>query len=335
MILNAYTIVMLFIAILTGTLAIPLGVLSFRMYQRWGKTLYDDERTAIENRSYLLLHMATVMLFVKLLSWPIFYATHQSYVPNIPGVMCIFGITQLHPYLSSIVQIFKPVVFFSICGWLLLNRLDRGTETAPLFKRKFLFLSVVSIVAFVDSAGDLIYFTTFNIKAFVACCTTFFDIPERATAMLPISILGEGYERYMLPLYYLSNVLLIAFMGISYPRLTPHALRLTIIGVILALLNAVITIFAMFEVIAPKMMNLPYHHCIYCMWQYVPDTTFMTALFVIGTFSPGWALLLNLMGKHKETAITLKEYLRNLYFLCIVAIGTSLVMVTIHLLFKG
>jgi hypothetical protein len=335
MILNAYTIIMLFIAVLTGILAIPLGILSFKIYRKWGNPLYDEEKTAMVNRSYLLLLTAIVILFIKLLSWPFFYVTLQSYVPGIHGAMCIFGVTRIQPVLSGIVQILKPLVFFSIGGWLLLNRLDRKTETSPLFKRKFIFLSIVSVMIILDSVGDLIYFTGFDIKMFVSCCTTFFDIPERTTAMLPVSVLGEGYDSYMLPVYYASNILLIVFLVAAYPHLLARGLCLTAAGVVLMSLNTVITVFAMFEVIAPKIMNMPLHHCIYCMWQYSPDSVFITAFFILGMFSCGWAFALQTAGRHKETDILLKGYLRNLYLFACLTTAASLLMVTIHLLFKG
>ena len=78
--------------------------------------------------------MAVVILFIKLLSWPFFYATLQSYVPSIHGAMCIFGVTRIQPNMTTIAQILKPLVFFAVGAWLLLNRLDRKTETAPLLK---------------------------------------------------------------------------------------------------------------------------------------------------------------------------------------------------------
>jgi hypothetical protein len=249
--------------------------------------------------------------------------------------MCIFGVTRIQPVLSGIVQILKPLVFFSIGGWLLLNRLDRKTETSPLFKRKFIFLSIVSVMIILDSVGDLIYFTGFDIKMFVSCCTTFFDIPERTTAMLPVSVLGEGYDSYMLPVYYASNILLIVFLVAAYPHLLARGSCLTAAGVVLMSLNTVITVFAMFEVIAPKIMNMPLHHCIYCMWQYSPDSVFITAFFILGMFSCGWAFALQTAGRHKETDILLKGYLRNLYLFACLTTAASLLMVTIHLLFKG
>ncbi|MCL4456289.1 MAG: hypothetical protein M1147_03925 [Nitrospirae bacterium] len=335
MILNAFTIIMLFITVLTGVLAIPLGILSFKVYQRWGNALYDEEKTAIINRSYLLGLMATVILFVRLLSWPLFYAALQSYVPDVHGAMCIFGVTRLQPGLTGIVQVLKPLVFFSIGAWLLLNRLDRATETSPLFRRKFLFLSIVSVMIIMDSAGDLIYLTGFDVKTFVSCCTTYFDLPERPTAVITESLLGKGYDSYMLPLYYLSGALFIAFQFISYHRMRKgfsHSIKIGIIGFIIAVINAVITVLAMFEVIAPEVMNMPLHRCIYCMWQYSPHSILMTALFIIGTFSPGWSLILNIAGRDKETTATLERYLKNLNILGIAGIGTSILMAAVHLL---
>ncbi|MBI4848570.1 MAG: hypothetical protein HY808_08375 [Nitrospirae bacterium] len=337
MILNIYTIIMMFAAALTGVLAVPLGIMSFRIFQKWEKPLYAEERTDIENRSYLLLLTAAVILSLKLLTWPFFYVTLQSYIPSIRGAMCIFGVTQFYPSMSSALQLFKPLVFFLIGGWLLLNQLDRKTETSPLFRKKFLFLHLISFMVLIDSLGDLMYFTGFNTGSSVACCTTFFDVPERATAVLPLSILGEAYEKYMLPSYYTMNMSLLALMGVSYRGLQNNKLLppwMTIAGAILAVLTAVITIFAMFEVIAPELMGLPYHHCIYCMWQYVPDSVLITALFIIGIFSPCWALLLNIMGRHSETDAALKGYIMNLYFFGIISTGASMLMVTIHLMLK-
>jgi hypothetical protein len=345
MILNAYTIIVLFIAALTGILALMLAVFSLREYRRFSMAGTGEERTATENRSYLLLLIATVILVVKLLSWPFFYVTLQSYVPHIQGAMCIFGVLQVDAGFSSFLQILKPVMFFLVGGWLLLNNLDRTTETAPLFRRKLLFLSLVSVIALVDSAGDVMYFTSFEGKADVTCCTLFFDLPERTTAMLTKSVLGEEYARYLLPLYYMTNIFFIAFMVISYIRFLPgrfisppvnlQVLSLLGAGVVLSLLNAVISLFALFEIIAPKIMELPYHHCIYCMWQYAPDSIVLTALSVLGTFSVNWAFLLYITGRHKETVPHMIKYVRNLYFMGITALAASLAMVTIHFIAKG
>lgn len=334
MILNIYTIIMLFIAIITGLLAVPLGLFAFKIYKKCGSSLYDEEKTVIENRSYLLMLMATVILFVKLLTWPFLYVSLQSYIPNIQGAMCIFGVTQAQPLMSGLVQIIKPVVFFLIGAWLLLNRLDRKTETSPLFRKKFLFLSVVSIFVLSDSIVDFLYLTGFDIKVFVSCCTTFFDLPDRGVAGMAVSLLGEGYGRYLLPLYYISGLAFAASQIVLFRRLAAGSGLNAILtaGVVLSVINAVVTVLTMFEVIAPKVMNLPLHHCIYCMWQYEPHSIIMTALFIIGTFAPGWALILYNSGMHEETMHFLKKMLRKLSLAAMACILASMAIATLYMI---
>lgn len=334
MILNIYTIIMLFIAIITGLLAVPLGIFAFKIYKKWAGALYDEEKTVIENRSYLLMLMATVILFVKLLTWPFLYVSLQSYIPGIQGAMCIFGVTQNQPVLSAVVQIFKPVTFFIIGAWLLLNRLDRKTETSPLFRKKFLFLSMVSVLVLADSVLDFFYLTGFNIKVFVSCCTTFFDLPDRGVAGMAVSLLGEEYGRYLLPLYYISGIAFVVSQIILYRRLKRGSNLAAILttGVIIAVINAVVTVLAMFEVIAPKVMNLPLHHCVYCMWQYEPLSIITTALFIIGTFLPGWELVLYKAGRHEETEHILKENLKKMSIAGTACIVLSVLTATIYMI---
>jgi hypothetical protein len=316
---------------LTGVLALFLGIFSIKTYNKSGRPLTDEMKTAVENRSYLVLLSAVVVLLIKLFSWPLFYATLQSYVPHLHGAMCIYGVTQVNPLLSGSIQIFKPVVVFFIGGWLFLNSLDKTTETVPLFRKRLLLLSIASLFILADSIGDFIYFTSFDSKLDVACCSTFFDLPERPTAAIPSSIIGEDYERYMLPLYYATNILFAVFLGISRRNINIEKLVMPIALVVLSILNAVVTIFAMFEVIAPEAMKLPFHRCVYCMWQYRPDSIVMTAAFIIGAFSPAWALFLNVTGKNDETASHLKEYMKRLYFAGMTGIAVSLIMATIYL----
>jgi len=341
MILNTFTIISLFTAAVTGVIALVIVFFSLRVFYTSAPGLTSEEKTDVENRSYLLLYMATVILWVKLLSWPLFYFTLHSCVPYIPGAMCIFGVTQAQPYSGTTAQIIKPAVFFLIGGWLLLNGLDRHAETSPLFRRIIFFLGVLSIVVFADSVHDFMYLTSFDVSSDVSCCTTYFDLPDRASASVPVSLIGRDYEKYLLPFYYFSNVLMIAFLTVVSLRVfslkTPARYTMSVLfsGAMLSLINAAVTVIALFEVIAPVVMGLPLHRCIYCMWQYVPGTILMTAFFVIGSFSVCWALLLYLLGRHEETSVRLSMWLKNLYLFAVTCLGISLVMSIIYMLIKG
>lgn len=335
MILNTYTVTVLFAAVLTCILAVPLSVSAFRLSGRWGQG-GSEERSDLENRAYLLLTVATAVLSIKLLSWPFLYVTLQSCIPDVPGAMCIFGVTRVQPVLSAVVQIVKPLVFFGIGGWLLLNRLDRQAETAPLFRRKFLVLSAVGLLAAMDSGLEFFYITGFKAGSFVACCTTYFDLPDRMTATVPAALLGLEAERYLMPVYYFSGLVFIACQAISWSRLrrAGNAVPLVALaaGAGVALLHAAAAVFAAFEVIAPRAMDLPLHHCIYCLWQYSLLSIVMTAAFIIGVFAPGWALILAMWGRGEGTLSVLRRYLRSLTLLGVAGISAAMAIATWYIL---
>ncbi len=337
LILNTYTILFLFIAALTGLLAVPIGYLSLKTYLQTGNIVTEEERDTLVDRSYLLLLIASIVLAVKLGEWPLFYVALQNLIPHVHGAMCIFGVTQTQPILSDVVQVLKPFVFFGIGGWLILRRLGPAHEFFPLFRTKHLLLAAISLLIFMDSAMDLLYFTSFDTGADVACCTTVFDLAEGKQVALTTLLIGKGYDRVLLPLYFFSNITVIAFLAYSSVRMTrgkPSLLRTTAAGAILAAINAVITIAALFEVISPRAMDLPYHHCIYCMWQYAPMSIVMTALFVIGTFSPGWALMLAVAGRHQADETTLLAFQRKLALIGMGCIGLSVCMAMYYALLK-
>ena len=54
-----------------------------------------EDRTPLEERNYLLSLLALLLLGLNLASWPLLYLLLQSYVPDWPGVMCIYGVTRV------------------------------------------------------------------------------------------------------------------------------------------------------------------------------------------------------------------------------------------------
>ena len=96
--------------------------------------------------------------------------------------------------------------------------------------------------------------------------------------------------------------------------------------------NAAVFVLTQIEIHAPRIMGLPFHHCLYCLWQYVPDTILMYILFILGTFAIGWAFLLDMLGRTDETRDALPRSLKMLYGFAIFCLAASMVMNTIHLI---
>jgi hypothetical protein len=330
MILNVFSITEIFIGYISLLLMIWAGVLSLILGLRWRRASTVEERSEIEKRSHLVLLVAVVLLAIRLLNWPLFYATLQSFVPD------IFGVTQVKRILTGIAEIIKPVSFFLVGAWLLLHLLDQRTQTSPLMGRKLFFLSVAAIVVIAESLFDVVLMLKIAPGTMVSCCTTVTDILERPTRLVPKTVLGTGYESILGFGYYASNILLLVILGICLRRLrtSSSSPRRPLLGFVFlyAIFNAVLFLLTQIEVHAPKIMGLPFHHCLYCLWQYVPDTILMYILFILGTSAIGWAFLLDLVGRTGETIDALPGFLKILYGFSIFCLAASMIMNTVHLI---
>jgi len=331
MILNALSITMIFIGVFSALLAIWGGVSSFILYRKSGKTSTPEEKASLEDRSYLVLLIMVIVLLIRLINWPFFYATLQSFIPDIEGAMCIFGVTQVRPGLTRFLELLKPIIFFLIGGWLILNHLDRATKTSPLMRRKLLLLSIINLLVLVDSFGDILLMIGITPESLVSCCTTVTDILNRPTRTTPVSIFGPEYGRPLQALYFITHLALLGFIGAN---LKFRIFRRPILGLLFlfSILNASLFLLSQIEVFAPAMMHLPFHHCLYCLWQYVPDSILLFGSFSLGTFSVGWGFTTELFGRKEEVADLLPVYLRKIYLIAFFFLSASFIMLITHLL---
>ena len=336
MILNVFSIIEIFIGLISMILMAWGGSLALILAIRWRSASTVEEKSEIEKRSHLVLLVAVVVLGIRLFSWPLFYATLQSFVPDIDGAMCIFGVTQVKKTLIGVSELIRPVSFFLMGGWLLINSLDQKTRTSPLMGIKLYFLSITAVVVVAESLLDVALMFQIGPGALVSCCTTVTDILERPTRLIPQSVLGGEYKSILWYGYYTGNILLMVLCGICLRPITSSPAlrwRRPVLGglFLYSLVNAAVFVLTQIEIHAPRIMGLPFHHCLYCLWQYVPDTILMYILFILGTFAIGWAFLLDMVGRRDETRDTLPRTLKMLYGFAIFSLAASMIMNTIHL----
>lgn len=317
--------------VLSFLLVIWGGFSSFILYKKWGRSFTQEDRVELENRSYLVLLIIAVILLMRLVNWPLFYATFQSFISDIEGAMCIFGVAQVKPGLTRFLELLKPIVVFLIGGWLILNHLDRATKTSPLMRKKLFLLSIICLFVLVDSLGDIFLILRIAPESLVSCCTTVTDISNRPTRTTPISIFGPEYGRPLQSLFFITHLALLGFIGVS---LKFRMFRRPILGLLFlfSILNASLFLLSQIEVFAPAMMHLPFHHCLYCLWQYVPDSILLFGFFSLGTFSVGWGFTTELFGRKEEAADLLPVYLRRIYTVAFFFLSASFIMLIIHLL---
>jgi hypothetical protein len=337
MILNALSITMIFLGVLSVLLTIWGGISSLILYRKWERPSRPEEKTSLEDRSYLVLLIMVIVLLVRLINWPLFYITLQSFISDIEGAMCIFGVTQVKPGLTRFLEFLKPITFFLIGGWFILHILDRATKTSPLMRRKLFLLSIISLLVLIDSLGDIFLILGIVPESLVSCCTTITDILNRPTRTTPEAFFGPEYAHPLQVLFFITHLALIGIIGITLKSKTLEITflrRRPILGLLFlfAILNAFIFLLSQIEVFAPRMMHLPFHHCLYCLWQYVPDSIAMYLFFILGTFSVGWGFTTDLFGKIGEASDLLSNYLRKIYWFAFFFLLASLILLIIHLL---
>lgn len=339
MIVNIYTLVMLFLGLGSLSLGGFLLYTTLKTLLCFPANVSLEKKSAFEQKGYLIFLLAGVAISVRMFSWPWFYFMLQSFVSEVPGAMCMFGVTRILPNTVTFLQIIKPVSFFIMGGWLLCYYVDKSIPTAPLARKNLFFLLPVCVVLLVDSGADIYYVLRMKPLMSVSCCATFFDVPLRPSAMIPQAIFGEHFQNVLFLLYYLTNILLIALLSVSLSKkwtsLTSLSRKIIIYSqAVVGSVNIPIVIYSFFENVAPRLMQLPLHHCIYCFLGkgIVPDAPIMLGLFIIGTFAIGWMGILRLMCRSTETQSVIERLLKRVNGVSVFCLLTSLVMVTTHLI---
>ena len=329
---------MLFVAFLSLSLGIFLLYTTTKTLISFKSILPTETKSRFEKKGYLIFLAACVTLSIRMIVWPWFYFMLQSFVSEIPGAMCMFGVTQVLPSTVTFLQIIKPISFFIMGGWLLCYYVDKSLPTTPLARKNLLFLLIVCGVLLADGIGDIYYVIRMKPLMSVSCCATFFDVPLRPSAMIPQAIFGKNFQKILFIVYYVTNIILIAllFTSLSKKWASLASLRKIVLysQYAIGIINIPVVIYTYIENIAPKLMQLPYHHCIYCFMGngMVPDAPIMLGLFVIGTFTIGWMGILRLMcikGDAQPVTERLLSKVNNVSAFCFLA---SIIMVTIHLI---
>ncbi len=346
MILNAYAILDLFLSslrLLLGVGVIVLGVSTWRQCDR--AAAEGEQRDFLEDRGYLLSLLACLLLVVNLISWPLFYLLLQSYVAEWPGVMCIYGVTQIGvgslgpsrflPSLLRALQMAKPALVFVSGAWFVLYLANRQTRTAPLRARLLGTLVLVGVLGIGDAGAELAYLIIPKKEVFYTggCCTAVFDGEARASRFVPQALFGEE-EIPTLSLIWI-GVTLVQMFAVGLVR--RFSLRTVSRGVLTALtLGALVclTVNSVFlvEVAAPRLLHLPFHHCPYDLVPLVPESMVAVALLFGGTFSVGWATVVAWFGNTPETRSHLPRLISALLTLGAVGYFGSVVMMSLELL---
>ena len=114
-----------------------LGFYAFKVLRNREKPSQNQwEEIVLDERIRFLFFLGSGLLVLRLLSYPLFYLTLQSFVKHIQGAMCIYGVTMVLPHLFKFIKIEKPLLLFFCGQWLIWHSLSRKeSERSVLLKK--------------------------------------------------------------------------------------------------------------------------------------------------------------------------------------------------------
>jgi hypothetical protein len=340
MILNAYAVLAGFLSMLRLLLALVSIGVAMSLLRKRRSSLEREEVDAVENRTYLLSFLGLTVVVIAVLSWPLLYVLLQSYVPQWPGVMCIYGVTRIGagslgpsrflPSLLTALQIIKPLMVFLAGSWLVLYCINRSARSGPLLGRLIALQVVLALVATADASLELAYLGIPKKEEFLSsgCCTEAVQNSATLEAYASEPAAAESHPWVRLG-YYAANG---AMIGMLYQllRCLPacfHAGR-RVMALLAAGVTGLITYQFLREVAAPEILRLPYHRCLYDLLPNAPLTVGAMACHLLAGFSVGWAVVAANSGRSAETDQAVTPTVSRCLFLALNGYLASLAIVT-------
>ncbi len=340
MILNSYAVLTAFVALLRlllGLLVLGLGIATWR-----GRAESPEERATLEDRNTLVILLTLLLVVLNVASWPLLYLLLQSYVPEWPGVMCIYGVTQIGadspgpgrflPGLLRLLQLTKPALAFAGGAWFVLYWLDRRTRTAPLLSRLFAVLLPLGLLAAADAAAELAYVGIPKKEEPPAggCCVT--ADSRGLERFLPPVLVGDAGRPWLAAAYYGANLgLALTLLAVGRRRASVPGSAVMALLLLAGVADLAVSGVFLVEVAAPALLQLPYHHCPYDLIPQVPEAVVAVALFLAGLFGLGWACVARWFGRCPETEPFLGDAVRGLLRWSAGAYLASLAMLALEL----
>lgn len=303
MILNTYILTYLLLSFLSLAVGLAAIVHGLCVARKWRPERSSEEQYALEKKVYLSITLVTLGFYMRLMLVPLWFLTLQSLVPSIPGAMCLCGVHLAKTPYAFIATTLKFILPMAYGYWLALNALDRSIESQPLMRRKLYTLIPLGLLMVAESFFDLTFL--FSVKPrVVECCSSIFDDPAQRF-LQTMTYSGWGW----VIVFFAAGFVLLALATFLLRRVRSRA------GILLWMLGPLTLIafvLAIHTRLSPMFLYAQFHHCIFCVWQKLPDMIVTTLAVCVSC----WASLIYAatrgVYKHPDAAISADAYAKLL-----------------------
>ncbi len=273
MIVNNIVVSYLLMSCLSLVVCVPASLVAWFTARSWKSDMTCEVQAQLEKKVYLVITLLSLAFFIRLFLIPLWFLTIQSLIPSIPGAMCMAGIHQLDTPISYIATILKFLIPLAYIYWLVLDGADRRIECQPYMKAKLMIVVPLALLMIAESILD-IHFLIRVKPVIVNCCTSLFDTPNAGMLKL---IRREGAA--WISLFFAFFILTLVSQLVLRFATNRIVKWLSALSSVLAL---VFLVFALHTRVSPLMLEAPYHQCVFCLWQGVPDIAIASASVILG-----------------------------------------------------
>lgn len=273
MIVNNYVVSYLIMIVLSLGVCLPASIVAWITAKGLKAVITCDEQTRLEKRVSLVITLLYFGFFIRLFMIPLWFLTIQSLIPFVPGAMCMAGLHHLDAPVSYADTILKFIIPLAYIYWLILDGIDRRIECQPFMKRKLMLLIPLALVMIAESLLDVHFLGKIR-PVIVSCCTSIFDVP-RSGMLKAIRDAGGAWIWLFLSSFTLTLACsaLLRFMSRRPVKM---------ISALSSLAGLLFLVLALHTKGSPLLLEAPYHQCIFCLWQGIPDVSIASASAIIG-----------------------------------------------------
>ena len=275
MVLNFYIITYLICAVISLFIGSIATLTGYKIWKRWDITNSAETQYRLEKKVYLIISVLSIGFILRLFAFPLWFLTLNSMIISIPGAMCLAGVHNANAPLAYIASTFKLILPAIYGFWLILNLLDRKVATQPFMKLKLFLLTPLGLLILSETITDIFFLFSVPLRQ-VSCCTSLFDTPKNNLHQL---ISGSNWMWVVL-FYVLALIILaeIIFFLIAQKKSTASIKKnwfgsksLMLIETIMIIFCFITFLLALQTKISLLFLDLPLHHCIFCLCQGVWD----------------------------------------------------------------
>jgi len=261
-------------------------VYGFNAWRKWDITSDAEEQYDLEKKVYLIITIMSLGFFLRLLMVPLWFWTLHSMIISIPGAMCLVGVHNIDAPVSYIASALKLVLPVLYGYWLILNFLDRQVATQPFIKPKLIFLSPLGILILIESVLDITLLLSVPPRQ-VSCCTSLFDVLRDNISQI---VTGSTWM-WVAVFDCLSAFILgemIWFWTAQKRSLSSNGgwwfgkKSIMIFETLIIVFTFAVFVLSLHTKIAPLFLNLPFHHCVFCLGQEMWDALLSFTLIFTG-----------------------------------------------------